>query len=80
MSQRLSRIALPVFRVSSPAERLEVAVDQAGDAIEERRALAGRRPRPVGRVEGAARGGDRRLDLLVGCDVDLGDDRARRTG
>ena len=42
----------------------------------ERGALAGRRARPVGRVEGPAGGGDRGLDLLVGRDVDLGHDRA----
>ena len=74
MSQRLSRIALPVFCVSQTGQRLLVAVDQVGDAVEERRALAGRRARPVGRVEGAPGGRDGGLDLLVGRDVDLGDD------
>ena len=36
--------------------------------------------RPVGRVEGAPGGRDGGLDLLVGGDVDLGDERSRRTG
>ena len=51
-----------------------------GDAVEQRRPLAGRPARPVGRVEGAPGGRDGGLDLLVGRDVDLGDDRSRRTG
>ena len=58
-----------------PGHLLEVAVDQAGDAVEQRRALDRRAARPVGRVEGAAGGRDRGLDLGVGGDVDLGDDR-----
>jgi hypothetical protein len=57
-------------------ELLQVPFEEIGDAIQQRRPLAGRAARPVGLVEGAARGGDRRLDLLVGRDVDLGDERA----
>ena len=56
-------------------ECLEVAVEQAAT----RSRSAARSPvggaRPVGRIEGATSGGDRLLDLFVGCDVDLGDDR-----
>ena len=57
-------------------ERLEVAVDEVGDAIEQRGALGGRGARPVGRVEGAAGRGDGLLHLRVRGDVDLGDDRS----
>ena len=46
-------------------ELLEVAVEEVGHAIEQRGALADVGARPVGRVEGAAGGGDRALDLRV---------------
>ena len=46
------------------------------DAGQERGALGAGRARPVAGVEGAARGRDRGLDLVVGRDVHLGHDRA----
>ena len=58
-----------------PGQLLEVAVDQAGDPVEQRRAFVGRRPRPVGLIECSTGGRDGGLDLVVGRDVDLGDDR-----
>ncbi len=57
-----------------PGHRLEIAIDEPGDAVEQRSAFVRRSVRPIGRVERAARGRDRGLDLGVGGDVDLGDD------
>ena len=47
----------------------------AGDPVEQGRPVAGRRAGPVGLVEGATCRRDGRLDLGVGRDVHLGDDR-----
>ena len=55
---------------------LEVTLEQTRDAVQERGTLAGRRPWPVGRVERSTRRRDRRLDLLIRRDIDLGQDRA----
>ena len=53
---------------------LEVAIDQLGDRVQDGGPLAGRRARPVGRIEGAPGCGNRRLDLAVRRHIDLADD------
>ena len=67
-------MALPVLAVSMTAScswsRSSRAATRSSRAA---RSLVGR-VRPVGRVEGAPGGRDGRLDLLVGRDIDLGDD------
>ena len=55
-------------------DRLEVAIEEAGDPLQEFAALARRRRRPCPYVEGPPGGPDRGLHLLVRRDVDLRDD------
>ena len=58
---RASLTVLPASRDSSCGERVEIALDEIGEAVQQSRALVGRRRGPGGR--GALRGGDRGVDV-----------------